>query len=337
MANIVNTSLDLIRRHKARRPRLHSRWGDVAITPPVEGAWSQFDNPYLQEEKGYGPGFVPNIDITNKEILLLDSASDSSDDELYFQGKAKNVKEKHNPAEKADSKAVSKAKRLTRILLPSSVSTPVERKMADKAKDTDFQYRPVQPDYAQEVAEKADKRTRPHFRYVPASRHYLADLKREDVRQSGEVVPSRRLESDDDADDEIESKERQYNNRRPPRVRSHSCDPKVGNRSATGTTTLRTSQFRPGTTLETINSPTMAPSLSDMMASSSLSQRSTLTPSASSASGLREQESSCRMYAVRPGMKSQVVNVQRSSFDGKALRRRTMTLEMVRDKDDLWY
>ncbi|EED16418.1 conserved hypothetical protein [Talaromyces stipitatus ATCC 10500] len=330
MENIVNTSLDIIRRHKARHPRLHSRWGDVAITPPVEGAWSQFDNPYIRDEREYGPGFIPSLDISNKEVLLLESSTDGSDDEL---AKEKNIKEGRTGKE-ADSKAISKAKRLTRILLPSSVNSTV-RKSADKGKANDFQYRPVQPDYAQEVVEKIDQQSRPHFRYVPASRHYLYNLKRHDIRLSDSENTYGHYDTDDDADDENEIKEKSRSGRQE-RQRSHSCDPDVGGRSFVVTTGRRKPRPFRGTPLETINSPTSTISLSDTMSSSTLSRSS--GPRANSTSRLGEQEHSPRWHAMRRlDTKPQVITVQRSKSDVKKVKRRTMTLEMVRDQEDLWY
>lgn len=40
---------------------LHSRWGDVSISTPTEGSWSQYNNPRTsaQRHEGYGPGYVP--------------------------------------------------------------------------------------------------------------------------------------------------------------------------------------------------------------------------------------------------------------------------------------
>ncbi|RAO71481.1 uncharacterized protein BHQ10_007493 [Talaromyces amestolkiae] len=331
MANIVNTSLDIIRRHKTRHPRLHSRWGDIAITPPVEGAWSQFENPYLRDDEEYGPGFVPSIDIGNKEVLLLDSASESSDDELATKEKI-SLKEEKTEKE-ADSKALSKAKRITRILLPSSVNSPVRNLSLDKGKVTDFRYRPVQPDYAQEVAEKVDKQSRPHFRYVPASKHYMEDLKRVDIRLSDGDISYRQNDSDDDADDEYESKATKRSSQRSQRLRSHSCDPDVGGRSLVAIATRRKPRSQRGTPLETIHSPTST--LSDAMSSATLSRHS--ASRANSTSRLGEHEISPRFYAARRDTKPQVITVKRSQSATNKINRRTMTLEMVRDQDDLWY
>lgn len=331
MSNIVSTSLDIIRRHKTRHPRLHSRWGDVAITPPVEGAWSQFENPYLRDDKEYGPGFIPSIDVGSKEILLLDSDSDSSDDEITTKEKI-NMREERTEKE-SDSKALSKAKRLTRILLPSSVNPPVRKSSGGKGKVTDFRYRPVQPDYAQEVAEKVDKQSRPHFRYVPASKHYMQDLKRTDIRLSDGDISYRQNDSDDDADDEYESKSTKSRSGRPQRLRSHSCEPDIGGRSPVATTTRRKPRSQRGTPLETIHSPTST--LSDAMSSATLSRHS--GSRANSTSRLGEQEPSPRFYAIRPDTKPQVVTVKRSQSATNKIKRRTMTLEMVRDQEDLWY
>lgn len=331
MANIVNTSLDIIRRHKTRHPRLHARWGDVAITPPVEGAWSQFENPYLRDGGEYGPGFVPIIDANNKEVLLLDSDSDDSDDELTTKERI-NMKEERLEKE-TDSRAISKARRLTRILLPSSVHSPVRKSSGDKSKVTDFRYRPVQPDYAQEVAENIDKQSRPNFRYLPASRHYVQDLKRVDIRLSNGDASHGQNDSDDDADDEYESKPTKSRGGRSQRLRSHSCDPDIGGRSPAAITTKRKPHSQRGIPLETIHSPTST--LSDAMSSATLSRHS--GSRSNSTSRLAKQEPSPSFYAIRPDTKPQVITIKRSESTTNKTSRRTMTLEMVRDQEDLWY
>lgn len=333
MANIVNHSLNIIRRHKTRHPRLHSRWGDITITPPMKGAWSQFENPYLRDDEEYGPGFVPSVSINNKEVLLVDSSSESSDDELPLREKMK-IREQKTEKE-TDSKAVSKAKRLTRILLPSSVNSPVRRSSssAEKGKAMDFQYRPVQPDYAQEVAEKVDKQTRPHFRYVPASKHYMQDLKRADIRLNDDDASYRRNDSDDDADDENDLRSTKGRSAQPQRLRSHSCDADIGGRSPVTVTTRRKPRSQRGTPLETIHSPTST--LSDAMSSATLSRYS--GSRANSTSRLPENSPSPRALAMQPHAKPQVITVKRSQSATLKQRRRTMTLEMVRDQDDLWY
>ncbi|KAL1966422.1 hypothetical protein VTN77DRAFT_4564 [Rasamsonia byssochlamydoides] len=157
MASLVNSSLDLIRRRKtSKHPRLHARWGDVSISAPTEGAWTQFDNPYQREKVTYGPGFVPGC----------------SADEDYFDEEEASGRE----YKKTGPISVLKSRRLTRILSPSSLNTTTSKKSEEKERQIGFEYKPVRPDYAQEIAEEIDRQNSPRFRYVPASQKYLRDL-----------------------------------------------------------------------------------------------------------------------------------------------------------------
>ncbi|KAL1989232.1 hypothetical protein VTN96DRAFT_3779 [Rasamsonia emersonii] len=155
MASLVNSSLDLLRRRKTQKhPQLHARWGDVSISAPTEGAWTQFNNPYQREKVNYGPGFVPGCSADD---------DNSSDGEEASQ-------------ESRSKKSVLKSRRLTRILAPSTLNTTSSKKSQERENQTGFEYKPVRPDYAQEVAENVDKQNVPRFRYVPASQNYLRDL-----------------------------------------------------------------------------------------------------------------------------------------------------------------
>lgn len=155
MASLVNSSLDLIRRRKTQKhPHLHARWGDVSISAPTEGSWTQFNNPYQREKVNYGPGFVPGCSA--------DDDNSSDEEETSQEGRSK--------------KSVLKSRRLTRMLSPSTLNTTTSKKSQERENQAGFEYKPVRPDYAQEVAEKVDKQNVPRFRYVPASQRYLRDL-----------------------------------------------------------------------------------------------------------------------------------------------------------------
>lgn len=338
MANIVNTSLDMIRRHKNRQPRLHARWGDVAITAPMEGAWSQLHNPFLQEHIEYGPGFVPGIEIGDKEVLLLDSETDISDDEIYINEKMHLKDEKKD--KDTESRAVSKARRLTRILLPSNVNSPL-KKGAEKDKAGEFQYRPVQPDYAQEIAEKMDKQKKPNFRYVPASKHYLRELKGETGNTHHRHHHHHHNETDDDADDENDDQASYKSARRPQQLRSQSCDPHLGSHSAI-VTTRRKPRSQQSATPEKIHTPSSIASLSEGRTSSTVSRKSSSRASNTSRRGQPTNElkynelDRARKQYIRPDTIALPAAVRRSQSAINKSHRRTMTLEMVRDQDDLW-
>ncbi|OKL56450.1 hypothetical protein UA08_08220 [Talaromyces atroroseus] len=350
MANFVSTSLDLIRRHKPRQHHLHSRWGDVGITPPVEGSWSQINNPYLRGEKKYGPGFVPALDVDDKEVLLVNHYDgDTSEHESFAEGEQEEEQEKREKT--TDPKHLSKARRLTRILLPSSVNTSA-RKSAEKGKVGEFLYTPINANYAQEVEEHAMMQSRPGFRYVPASKHYLRELKMDIVGLSDDEDERYRHEdTDNDAEDEDEGerkgslKQLKKQHRHQEQVRSHSCEPYIsGGQPIAGAERRRKPRSR---TTEIIKTATRNASQPAALPPGGLSRKlSSRVGSSSSASRQRKYEQSpslseaqdqSRGRLMHSRTKSPAALVQRSkSTTINKLHRRTMTLEMVGDQEDLW-
>ncbi|CRG90072.1 hypothetical protein PISL3812_07113 [Talaromyces islandicus] len=299
MASFVNTSLDILRRHKHnRRPRMHSRWGDVAITAPIDGAWSQYNNPHLKGKKLYGPGFVPGVATGgNKEVLLLDdgfSSDDGSEDEDEEEEEEQMEKEKEEKKKKRDSKT----RRLTRILLPSNVNSPAKKV---EEKPIEFEYKPVRPDYAQEVAEKRDLESRPHFRYVPASEAFFREL------QDSTTKHAQREEDGCVKKHAIK--------RKPvPQQRSHSCDPYV----VSDDIVVDSREAIPGT----------------LPSNSTTIHRKPTTTSSRKHAHQKEPSDQTR---GRTKPNQQKLDFQRSqSATVHRSRRRTMTLDMVGDQEDLW-
>lgn len=339
MANFVATSLDIIRRHKPRQPHLHSRWGDVAITAPVEGAWSQIDSQYLEGDQKYGPGFVPGVDIDDKEVMLIDPCINFSDDEIAADEEKRSSTSSRSQSLKEDPRALSKAQRLTRILLPSSVNTPVKKSA------TEFQYMPVNPNYAQEVAEQVSLKSKPGFRYVPASKHYLRELRTDFGRN--EDKDHRHCESDDDADDEQEGKGninriKKHHQKEP--ARSHSCEPYMSGRSVAGTAERRKPRSRTGVTVGIVESPkNRKASLPENVPAENLSRKVSVRAGSTSRLGQHDhdhasshRDDQARGRFARSGT-SPIPVIQRSkSTTASKLHRRTMTLEMVGDQEDLW-
>lgn len=307
MASFVTTSLDIIRRHKHnRRPRLHARWGDVAISAPIDGAWSQYNNPHLKGKKLYGPGFVPGVTSGgNKEVLLLDDGFPSDDDydgddeDLQEEDKKaeRGEEEKEREGEEKKKKRDSKTRRLTRILLPSNVNT--QPKQVEE-KPIEFEYKPVHPDYAQEIAEKRDTEARPNFRYVPASEAFFRELQdsnnNNQSHEGNEVAKKHTIK------------------RKPVPQRSHSCDPCAVDDIVF---VADTKEVIPRT-----------------LASNTMHRKSTIISSRRN----NDQRESSDQIRGRSKKNQQKLDVQRSQ--SAAVRRqsyrRTMTLDMVGDQEDLW-
>lgn len=308
MASFVTTSLDIIRRHKHnRRPRLHARWGDVAITAPIDGAWSQYNNPHLKGKKLYGPGFVPGVTTGgNKEVLLLDDGfssdndDDDDDEDLHQEEKiTEEEEEREREEEEKEKKRDSKTRRLTRILLPSNVNT--QTKQVEEKPIIEFEYKPVHPDYAQEIAEKRDTEARPNFRYVPASEAFFRELQdtSSNTHRGDEVVKKHIVK------------------RKPVPQRSQSCDPCVVSDVVLVTDTK---EAIPGT-----------------LPSNTMHRKST-TIKTSSRKTSNEKESPDKSRG-RSKPNQQKLDVQRSQSAAvrRQSHRRTMILDMVGDQEDLWY
>ncbi|QKX53711.1 uncharacterized protein TRUGW13939_00791 [Talaromyces rugulosus] len=305
MASFVTTSLDIIRRHKRnRRPRMHSRWGDVDITAPIDGAWSQYNNPHLKGKKLYGPGFVPGATGGNKEVLLLDDEYSSDDDEEEEEEEEDQVEgkeaEREEKEEEGDTKKRdSRTRRLTRILLPSNVNT--QTKTAEE-KPIEFEYKPIHPNYAQELAEKRDIEARPNFRYVPASEAYFRELQEFSNNNNNTH-----------GGDDVGAKKHSIK-RKPVPQRSHSCDPYV---VSDVVFVAETREAIPGT-----------------LPSNTMSRKTTIT---SSRKHSKQKESSDQTRG-RSKPNQQNLDVQRSQSAAvrRQSHRRTMTLDMVGDQEDLW-
>jgi hypothetical protein len=300
MASFVTTSLDIIRRRKRnRQPRLHSRWGDVAITAPIDGAWSQYNNPHLKGKKLYGPGFVPVVTGGNKEVLLLDDefSSDEEEEDQVEEKKAAKEEEEEEEEEGDTKKRDSRARRLTRILLPSNVNTQTK---TVEEKPIEFEYKPVRPNYAQELAEKRDIEARPNFRYVPASEAFFRELQESNNNNNtrgGDDVFKKHIIK-----------------RKPVPERSQSCDPCV---VSDVVFVADTREAIPGT-----------------LPSNTMSRKSTTTSTRKHSS--QKEFSDQTRGRMKPNQQKLDVQRSQSAAVRRQSHRRTMTLDMVGDQEDLW-
>jgi len=157
MTSIVSNPLSIFRRQRRKKIQepLHARWGDVSISAPTDGAWTQFDKPQGPGNAKYGPGFVPDCD----DVCFHPTESvDESEDEV-------------TPRDSRKSRA--HPRQLPRILTPSRL--PRKILQAGQKKPT-FAYKPISQDYSHEIAEKASHATTPRVRYIPASEQIFKEL-----------------------------------------------------------------------------------------------------------------------------------------------------------------
>ncbi|KAI9931011.1 hypothetical protein ASPWEDRAFT_239330 [Aspergillus wentii DTO 134E9] len=168
------TALNPFRKHDSRKP-LHARWGDVAISAPTEGSWSQYNNPHQSSHRklGYGPGFVPDCSPRSRQSSDEDETTSTDT----------------TPSSRRNSFSIStlNPRRLSMRLGPRSKAAAPDthhdeddrlRHFADQR--SEFAYKPIRQDYLNEVAEKTtaqhhDRRAS-RFRYIPASTRYNEEL-----------------------------------------------------------------------------------------------------------------------------------------------------------------
>ena len=187
MTSKANGPLNPFRKNSdSPKKPLHSRWGDVSISVPTEGSWSQYDR-QSHRRHAYGPGFIAEGPSSQRDILHSDcgeeediNARPSRRDSLFIN--------------------TFKPRRISmRLASPWKSSLDGER---DREKEnllpdngrTDFAYKPIRQDYTVEVAEKhhsthnhshgrgraaSDSSTR--FRYIPSNARYREEF--------GEISP----------------------------------------------------------------------------------------------------------------------------------------------------
>ncbi|RMJ24914.1 hypothetical protein PHISP_04223 [Aspergillus sp. HF37] len=205
MSGTPNKPLNPFRRQEpptSSKP-LHSRWGDVAITVPTEGSWSQYNNPHRRGRKGYyGPGYVSEYAARRphpRRHRRHPSDSNNNDDENNNENDeaskhtasttppptASSSHRTHNPGRKSISnrrRPVSLNSRPTPSPAESNETEEIfgqERLVPDQRPD--FAYKPISLDYPTEIAESqgsqlhranANTASSSRFRYIPASARY---------------------------------------------------------------------------------------------------------------------------------------------------------------------
>lgn len=183
---------------------LHSRWGDVAITVPTEGSWSQYNNPHRRGRKGdYGPGYAseyaarrphPHPHRHRHRQLPSDTTTNNNDNnEVSNPPISKGTpppttSPSHRPGNPNAGRQCLSTRRHPVPFNSRPTPSPAEpieteeklgqeRLSADPRPD--FAYKPISQDYPTEIAEsqgsqlhRANTAGPARFRYIPASPRY---------------------------------------------------------------------------------------------------------------------------------------------------------------------
>lgn len=197
MTGTPNKPLNPFRRQESASSKpLHSRWGDVAITVPTEGSWSQYNNPHRRSRKyeydlkgEYGPGHGSEHSVRRHRHRHLPSDEEVNKSTTSNIGSPASSSSRRTPN---NQRNISLRRRLSlnrRSTEPTSTeeANPKEKEPVTK---TDFAYKPINQDYPTEIAENQGTNLRrantARFRYIPASARY-----REEFGEIPERSPSR--------------------------------------------------------------------------------------------------------------------------------------------------
>ncbi|KAJ6104512.1 hypothetical protein N7523_010832 [Penicillium sp. IBT 18751x] len=178
MAGIANRPLSIFRRPESPKP-LHSRWGDVAISVPTDGSWNQYDNPHRNPRRpSYGPGFVPDCSPSEKKLHQVNEEETAETGDNTEERTLTTSTISRSNTLSISSLGGIRAGRLS-VRLASRPKHQrgepmMERDSGSDQKRPDFEYKPIQNDYATEVSEISSQST-PRYRYIPASGRYLED------------------------------------------------------------------------------------------------------------------------------------------------------------------
>lgn len=273
-SSITNSPLSLLRRHKTKKqPKLHTRWGDVEISAPTEGAWSQFNNPHKREPMKYGPGFVPGIqsvpriqdelDLEDYPPEFVEHIWPISDHQLESatplsrsstrSTSSTSLSSVELPSYPSISSGSSRSRRLTRIFSPHAASIGTtdgdyddikkkshSREARQRGQNVQepssaldhpvFEYKPVKPNYAAEVAQRIGHEKAPRFHYVSASENLRRGLDENQPCRSSPRVPHSWRPSDKQrhSEDAPTTAATSF------RVRSRSCEPGAYDRQPRG-------------------------------------------------------------------------------------------------------
>lgn len=190
MAGIVNGPLSLFRKPDSTRP-LHARWGDVSISVPTDGSWNQYDNPHrpVKEKSAYGPGYVPDCspqDRTPRPVKEDDPDEDARSicSEASTTSRRSSLSLAGLRPGRLSVRLASRPRHLRGESQSERDAHPPEQKR------TEFEYKPIQPDYTSEVVEKSNHPNN-RFKYIPTSERYLGDSGARAPRSQSVHLPRR--------------------------------------------------------------------------------------------------------------------------------------------------
>jgi hypothetical protein len=172
MAGIVNRPLSLFRKSDSPKP-LHARWGDVSISVPTDGSWSQYDNPHrpVKERSAYGPGYVPGCSPQDPTPHPLNE--EDPEDDARSVCSAASTSSRRSSLSLGSLRPGRLSVRLASRPKQLRGETQIERDAhRSEQKRNEFAYRPIQQDYTSEVIEKTTQPSN-RFKYIPTNGRYL--------------------------------------------------------------------------------------------------------------------------------------------------------------------
>lgn len=189
MTSTSNKRLNRLRKQEpsASSKPLHSRWGDVAITVPTEGAWNQYDNPNCRsrshKKSFYGSGYVPEESARHRHgHLALDqknTGSTVSTDISTSSRRNSFLFNNLNPHHISIRRGLSFRHRQSPSL-PTVDGSFEEKDRLIPERSNEFAYKPIQRDYATEIAEsqgsQLHRTNTARFRYIPATARYREEF-----------------------------------------------------------------------------------------------------------------------------------------------------------------
>lgn len=189
MAGTSNRLLNPFRRQEssASSKSLHSRWGDVAITVPTEGSWSQYENTNSRNrshKKGdYGPGYVPEHSARHHHGHLTfddgSAGSIASTDISVSSRRNSLLPNTLSPHHISMPRRLSFRSRPSPSL-PETGGIFEEKEHLVTERRNDFAYKPIRQDYTAEIAEnqgsKLHRTNTARYKYIPANARYREEF-----------------------------------------------------------------------------------------------------------------------------------------------------------------
>jgi hypothetical protein len=170
MTGIIGGPLSIFRKSDTHKP-LHARWGDVSISVPTDGSWSQYNNPHrpIKGRSAYGPGYVPD-NSPDQTTHPLREADDHDDARSVFSTASASSQRSSLGSMLRGRLSVRLTSRPKNLKSESHGRLERDPQHSEK-KHMDFAYRPIQHDYPSEVVENS-KQPNNRFSYVRTSGLY---------------------------------------------------------------------------------------------------------------------------------------------------------------------